>query len=176
MDKGSYSPSSCSGNCCTGTGSFTTTASAVADGTLLVRIDASSAVNYGPCMPLVYEATVSYNSNTPPVLSSIANQSTPEDTSDSVGFTVSDAQDSNGSIAVSATSSNTSVINNVSATNSSGNGTVSWTPVTNAYGTSTITVTATDSSGATDTESFVVTVNSVNDAPVTFTVPSILKS
>ena len=166
MDKGSYSPSSCSGNCCTGTGSFTTTASAVADGTLLVRIDASSAVNYGPCMPLVYEATVSYNSNTPPVLSSIANQSTPEDTSDSVGFTVSDAQDSNGSIAVSATSSNTSVINNVSATNSSGNGTVSWTPVTNAYGTSTITVTATDSSGATDTESFVVTVNSVNDAPV----------
>ena len=153
-------------NCTTATGTFTTTASAVADGTLLVRIDATSAVDYSPCMPLVYSATVTYSSNTAPVLSSISDQTTPEDTSDSVGFTVSDAQDSNGSIAVSASSSNTSVINSVSATNSGGNGTVSWTPVGNATGTSTITVTATDSGGATDTESFVVTVTGVNDPPV----------
>jgi PKD repeat protein len=166
VDKGTYSPSSCSGNCCTGTGTFTTTAAAVSDGTLTVRVDATSAVNYSPCMPTVYQPTVTYNDNTPPVLSSISNQTSNEDTSGSVGFTVSDGQDSNGSIAVSASSSNTSVINTVGATNSGGNGTVSWTPVANASGSSTITVTATDSAGATDTEAFVVTVSPVNDPPV----------
>ncbi len=111
-------------------------------------------------------ATISYSSNTAPVLSSIANQTTPEDTSDSVGFSVSDAEDSNGSISVSASSSNTSVIPTVNATNSGGSGTVSWTPASNVSGSSTITVTATDSGGATATRSFLVTVTAVNDPPV----------
>ena len=176
VHKGTYSPPSCSGNCCTGTGTFTTGASAVADGTLTVRIDATSAVNYGPCMPTVYSPTVTYNDNTPPVLSSISNQTVNEDTSGSVGFTVSDSQDSNGSIAVGATSSNPSVISSVVATNSGGNGTVSWSPVANAYGTSTITVTATDSAGATDTETFVVTVNPINDPPVAHAGPDLTGS
>ncbi len=111
-------------------------------------------------------ATISYTSNTAPVLSSIANQTTPEDTADSVGFAVSDAEDSNGAVGVSVTSSNTAVISNVSASNSSGAGTVSWTPVGNASGTTTLTLTATDSGGATAVRTFTVTVTPVNDPPV----------
>ena len=44
--------------------------------------------------------------------------------------------------------------------------TVTVTPAANQFGTATITVTATDANGGAASDTFVLTVNSVNDAPV----------
>ena len=153
-------------NCTVLTTTYTVGAAAVNDGTLTVRADASSAVDF--CPLITYTVTVSYNSNSAPSISNVGNQSTNEDTAGSVGFTVSDAEDSNGSLAVSATSSNQSVIANggLSISASGGNRTLTMNPVGNASGSSTITLTVTDSGGLTDTDSFTLTVNPVNDPPV----------
>ncbi len=160
-----YSSGDCTGDVYTK--NFTFPTSYINDNNqVVIRVDLYPEVNTFCTGQQDISATISYTSNTAPVLSSIANQTTPEDTADSVGFSVSDAEDSNGSISVSASSSNTSVIPSVTASNSGGSGTLSWTPASNVSGTSTITVTATDSGGATATSTFTITVTAVNDAPV----------
>ena len=155
-------------NCLQGTTNFTVPASYVADGSLSVLVDATSAVNYSPCEPWTYTVTVSYTSNTAPSISNVGNQSINEDSTGTVGFTVSDSEDSNSSLSVTATSSNTSVIANggLSISGTGSNRTLTMNPVANASGQSTITLTVTDSVGATDTDTFTLTVNAVNDPPV----------
>ncbi|MCO4773771.1 MAG: hypothetical protein KDA24_27310, partial [Deltaproteobacteria bacterium] len=111
-------------------------------------------------------ATIVYTANTAPVLSAVSDQTTVEDTADTATFTVSDAEDSNGAVLVSAASSDTAIVSTVSAVNTGGAGTLSWTPVLNANGTATITLTATDSGALTATQTFDITVTPVNDAPV----------
>jgi subtilisin-like proprotein convertase family protein len=98
-----------------------------------------------------------------PTISAIANQTTNEDTALAVPFQVTSATFSN--LTVTGSASNTNLVSGVVITGTNGNRTATINLRTNAFGTSTITITATDPSGSA-TNSFQLTVNSVDDAPV----------
>lgn len=161
-------PYNSNSNCLQGTTTYTVPASAVSSGSMSVNVNASSRVDYGPCEPWTYTVSVSYTNNTAPSISNIGNQTINEDTSGSVAVTVSDAQTSAGSLGVSAISSNTAVVANSGLTwsGSGSNRTLTMSPVANASGATTISMTVTDAGGLTATDNFQLTVNPVNDPPV----------
>ncbi len=104
-----------------------------------------------------------------PSIEDIANQTTNEDTPKGVTFNLGD--DTGALIAsVTATSSNTTLVPNAPAnlsfTGSGGSRTLTITPASNQSGTTTITVTVTATNGRTATDTFDLTVDAVNDAPV----------
>jgi len=106
--------------------------------------------------------------NANPTISDVGNQSTNEDTATgAIGFTVGDAETAAASLTVTATSSNTTLVPNASIVlgGSGANRTVTITPAANQNGTVTITLTVNDGFGGTATDTFVLTVNAVNDAP-----------
>jgi surface-anchored protein len=103
-----------------------------------------------------------------PVISDIANATLAEDaTLGPVAFTIADADLGTGSLTVAATSSNTTLVPNASIllAGSGGTRTLTLTPALNQSGTSTITVTVTDPQGQQASDSFLLTVTAVNDAP-----------
>jgi hypothetical protein len=105
--------------------------------------------------------------NTPPTISNIANQSTNEDIATSaIAFTVGDLETAAGTLVVSGGSSNTVLVPNANIVlgGSGASRTVTITPASNQNGTSTITVTVSDGV-ATASDTFVLTVNAVNDSP-----------
>jgi regulation of enolase protein 1 (concanavalin A-like superfamily) len=106
--------------------------------------------------------------NTAPTISNISDQTIPEDgVTGSIAVSVGDAESSADSLTLSASSSNTSLVS-LSGIVFGGSGsdrTVTITPSANESGTATITVTVSDGS-LTASDSFIVTVSSVNDAPV----------
>ena len=107
--------------------------------------------------------------NDPPTISSITDRVINEDEQTGpVAFVIGDSDTPIGSLTLSVTSSNTALIPADTAhlllSGSGSNWTVNVIPVANAFGTSTITVTVSDGDQAV-TESFVVTVNPVNDVP-----------
>ena len=108
-----------------------------------------------------------------PTVSTIANVTTNEDTpTAAIKFTVTDIDDAlvnlNG-IIVTATSSNTDLVPNSSSNivlgGSLGARTIQLKPALDKFGSTTITVTATDSSNVATSTSFVLTVTAVNDPP-----------
>jgi VCBS repeat-containing protein len=104
-----------------------------------------------------------------PTVSAIADVTIAEDTSTTaLAFTIGDVETAASNLQVTATSSNPALIpvSNIVLGGSGANRTVLATPVANASGTSTITLTVTDANGLKTTETFVVTVTPVNDAPV----------
>ncbi|MEI8027500.1 MAG: tandem-95 repeat protein, partial [Pseudomonadota bacterium] len=106
--------------------------------------------------------------NDAPLISNVTNQSTNEDTAlNGVAVTISDIDTSLVcATSLSAASSNTTVLPNANITiaGTAPNCTVSMNPAANQNGTATVTLTVTDGSlSALDT--FVLTVNAVNDAP-----------
>jgi VCBS repeat-containing protein len=105
--------------------------------------------------------------NDPPTISDVANQSTNEDTATSaIAITVGDSETAVGSLTMSGSSSSQSVVadGNIVFGGSGASRTVTITPVSNASGTATITIQVSDGTdNASDT--FVLTVNAVNDAP-----------
>jgi mRNA-degrading endonuclease HigB of HigAB toxin-antitoxin module len=106
--------------------------------------------------------------NEAPTITAIADQATLEDTSTgAIAFTVGDAETAVGSLTVTATSSNLGVVaaNGIALGDSGANQTIMLSPVANASGTSTITVTVADAGGSSATRSFLMTVTAVNDAP-----------
>ncbi|MBA4148718.1 MAG: hypothetical protein H0X66_11440 [Verrucomicrobia bacterium] len=106
--------------------------------------------------------------NSLPVISSISNQTINEDTvAGPIAFTVSDIETAAGSLIVTGSSSNTSLVpnQNVVIGGSGGNRNVTLTPLLNQFGSSTITISAFDGTDTT-VETFLLTVNAVNDAPV----------
>ncbi|MBI4357498.1 MAG: FG-GAP repeat protein, partial [Gammaproteobacteria bacterium] len=110
--------------------------------------------------------------NDVPTISDIADQSTNEDTATgAIAFTVGDQETTAGSLTVSGSSSNTALVPNANIAfgGSGANRTVTLTPAANQNGTATITVTVNDGT-TTTSDTFVLTVNAVNDAPVN-TVP-----
>lgn len=105
--------------------------------------------------------------NDGPVLGALTNLTVLEDSGATTRTVVVDDVDTAiTNVVVTATSSDTNVVT-VSISGTSTNRTMTLTPVTNIFGSATITFSATDGSIAT-TNSFVLTVSSVNDAP-TFT-------
>lgn len=110
-------------------------------------------------------------SATVPTISTISDQTINEDgTTGALNFTVSDVN-SSATLTVTATSSNVTLVPNASVVvaGSGGSRTVTVTPAANLSGTSTITLTVSNGL-VTNTTSFVVTVNAVNDAPTISTV------
>lgn len=102
-----------------------------------------------------------------PTLSSFSNLSVNEDNATgAINFTVSDTDTPLTALQVNVSSSNTSLVPSLGLLPSSANSARSFvlTPAANAFGSSTITVTATDGD-QTATQTFLLTVNSVNDAP-----------
>ncbi|WP_437201388.1 sugar-binding protein [Planctomicrobium sp. SH664] len=127
----------------------------------LVRYQLNGAFDDTPFIPS--------SANTAPTISDITNKSTNEDTSTSaISFTIGDAETVASSLIVTVTSSNATLVpNNPTNLVLGGSGasrTLTINPASNQFGTSIITVTVSDGSLTTQ-DTFVLTVNSVNDAP-----------
>lgn len=107
--------------------------------------------------------------NDPPVISDITDRTIAEDTSTGpIGFSVGDIDQASSTLNVTGSSSNPALVpnGNIVFGGSGSNRTVTVTPVANGFGSTTITVTVVDASGASASDSFVLTVTPVNDAPV----------
>ncbi len=105
--------------------------------------------------------------NDAPTISDVSNQSVNEDTvMPAVTFIVGDVETAAGSLSVSGTSSNQTIVPNanIAIGGTGANRTVSVTPASNQNGSATITLTVSDGS-LTGTDTFVLTVNTVNDSP-----------
>lgn len=106
--------------------------------------------------------------NGDPTIADVADVSINEDTqAGPISVSIGDAETPAANLVLVATSSNQAVIQDSGITlgGSGGARTVLITPVANASGTATITLTTTDAGGASATDTFVVTVNPVNDPP-----------
>ncbi|KPA09817.1 hypothetical protein MHK_009980, partial [Candidatus Magnetomorum sp. HK-1] len=106
--------------------------------------------------------------NDTPIITSVGNHTTDEDTAiSSISFTITDVETAGCSHSITFDSSDTALIpvENISYTCSAGEYYLSITPATHQSGNSTITITATDAGNLTATESFILTVNPVNDTP-----------
>ncbi len=111
--------------------------------------------------------TVSDLPNTGPVISGISDQVIDEDgTTGAITFTVSDHETPAGLLVVTKESSNPALVplNGIALGGGSGNRSVTVTPLEGQYGSAVITLTVSDGE-LTDSESFTLTVNSVNDPP-----------
>ena len=105
--------------------------------------------------------------NDAPTISTIANKATNEDTPTSpIAFTIGDVETAADLLTLTATSSNTVLVPvaNIAISGTAASRTVTLTPAPNQFGTTTITLSVSDGA-LTSTESFVLTVVSVNDAP-----------
>ena len=116
----------------------------------------------------------SSNTNAAPSLSAIAGTSTPEDTAKTVAFTIGDGETVAGALTLTRGSDNQTLVPtaNIVFGGSGTSRTATITPVANASGSANITIIVTDAGGLTASRSFLLTVNSVNDAPTITTVPS----
>jgi parallel beta-helix repeat protein len=115
----------------------------------------------------VWSRTFTKN-NTAPTISDIADKTTDEDTATGdIPFTIGDAETNPAYLLVTVDSSNAALVpsGNIVPGGSGANRTLNITPAANQYGAATITVSVSDGT-ATVNDSFLLTVNSVNDAPV----------
>ncbi len=153
----------------TGSLTFTPTANANGSATISVTVNDGQPANN----TITRTFTVTVNPvNDVPTLAAISDATINEDASAqavSLSGISSGAANESQTLTITATSSNPSLISNpsVSYTSPNGTGSLSYTPVANASGTATITVTVNDGQAANNTVSrtFNVTVNPVNDAP-----------
>ena len=107
--------------------------------------------------------------NDPPAITSILDQTIPEDgATAALSFTISDIDSPIGSLNVAALSSVTSLVNagGISIAGVGATRTVTVSPLTNQSGTTNITLTVTDNGPLSASTDFDVLVNAVNDAPV----------
>lgn len=113
--------------------------------------------------------------NTPPTVSDITSRTINEDSATSViSFTIGDAQSPASDLVVTATSSNLVKVplSGITLAGSGSTRTIQVTPAPNQSGQSAITVTVTDPGGLSASDSFIVTINPVNDAPSLTAIPA----
>jgi hypothetical protein len=106
--------------------------------------------------------------NDAPTISDIGNQVTAEDTpTGAIAFVVGDVETPAGDLTVTGTSSNPTLVPdaNIVFGGSGANRTVTITPAANQWGTTDITIVVDDGTGGTASDTFVLTVTAVNDAP-----------
>ena len=107
--------------------------------------------------------------NDPPTISALDDQAVSEDSSSNeIGISIGDIETDAGLLSLSAQSSNVNLIgqDGIELGGSGASRTVKLTPTLDEAGTATITIKVRDSEGAESTETFVLTVNGVNDLPV----------
>lgn len=117
--------------------------------------------------PRIWNGVIRYSKNNqPPTIAPISGQSTNEDTPLNVSVGISDPDTAAAGLNVTATSSNAAVVTNAGlvVTGSGTTRTLAISPVANAIGNTSITVTVSDGSQSAST-SFTLVVNAVNDAP-----------
>jgi len=104
----------------------------------------------------------------PPTISVIADQTTLQDTAKEVTFTIGDVETAVDALQLSVTSSNPALVPpaNVVFGGTGANRTATITPLASHSGQATLTITVTDGGTLTASESFVLTVEPVNDAPL----------
>ena len=110
-----------------------------------------------------------------PTISNIPNKTINEDNNTGyIPFTIGDVETSTTSLSLSVTSSNTALIptNRIQLAGSGANRSIRAIPLANKFGTTRITVTVRDGSGATRSDVYVVEVKSVNDIPTTSNIPN----
>jgi hypothetical protein len=113
--------------------------------------------------------------NDAPSLAPLPDQSTDEDVPTApFAFTVVDADDDPGALTLSGTTSDETLVpsGNIVFGGTGTDRTVQVTPAPNRSGSATITVIVSDGRGGTGAETFVLTVNAVNDAPAIAPVPA----
>jgi hypothetical protein len=106
--------------------------------------------------------------NDAPTISNVADQATAEDTTTgAIAFTIGDVETAAASLTLTGSSSNTTLVPNSSIVfgGSAANRTVTITPAANQSGTATITVTVSDAVDGSVSDTFVLTVDAVNDLP-----------
>jgi VCBS repeat-containing protein len=102
-----------------------------------------------------------------PTMTDIADLAIDEDTIGTPTFSIGDIEDSADDLTITFVSSDTALFPNanISISDSGTERTLSLTPAENRSGSGTLSVTVTDSNGASVTKSFEVTVSPINDAP-----------
>jgi len=138
-----------------------------ATGAATITVTVSDGQSQSSTFSRTFTVTVT-NVNDRPTISNISNQSVNEgNATATLPFTIGDVETSASSLTVSGTSANTTLVpnGNIVFTGSGANRNVKVTPAATLFGSSTITVTVTDSGGLTATDTFTVTVSSVNQAP-----------
>lgn len=150
----------------TGPGTYTYGGTLVPDGNGVVTLtfSADDGTDIG-----TFPVVITVNAvNDAPTIGAVADLAIDEDVaSGPIAFTVADVDDAAGTLTLTATSSDPTVIPvaNVTFGGSAGARTFDVISAQDAFGSSTITITVSDGR-LTATETFVVTVNPVNDAPV----------
>lgn len=112
--------------------------------------------------------------NDAPTISNIPNQFTDEDVSAGpISFVIGDAETPLSSLTLSGKSSDTTLIpgGNIVFAGSGANQTVTITPALDLFGSATITVTVTDGALASTNDTFILTVDAVNDPPTISVIP-----
>ena len=111
-----------------------------------------------------------------PTISDVADQTVSEGTATAtLSFSVGDVETAAGSLVVAANSSNPTLIPNASIVlgGSGASRTVRVTPAAGRFGSAAVTLTVTDASGGGDSDSFLVTVTPVNQAPTLNTIANL---
>jgi uncharacterized repeat protein (TIGR01451 family) len=114
--------------------------------------------------------------NTLPTISDIGNRTIFEDgTTGPINVTVGDAETAAGALVLSAASTDTVLVptNNILFAGSGANRTVTVTPAANRSGVATITISVSDGNGGVTNDTFVLTVNAVNDPPTLNLIPNL---
>ncbi len=127
-------------------------------------------VNDGTVDSNTATVSITVNSeNDPPTISDVADTDTDEDTPKGpIAFTIGDVETLPGNLVLTKASSNTTLVPlaNISFGGTGANRAVTIIPELNQHGTATITITVEDEGGLQASDSFVLTVNSVNDLPI----------
>src|SRR5262249_40546051 len=162
----------------TGSLNFTPVANEFGSSTITVVVFDNGGIANGGINAVTNTFTVTVNAvNQPPTMNAISNVVTNEDsglqTVNLTGITAGPPSESGQTVTITATSSDPSIIPNptINYTSPATTGTLSFTPVANAFGTSIVSVVIHDNggtgNGGTDsvTNTFTVIINPVNDPP-----------